>query len=245
MPGYGSYRSIISLENYFINLFSIVYLQCLNRLSISVKQEILSTALNHFSKYGVRKTSIQSLATSLGISTKTVYKYFDDKEKLLGAALQLFYSHHYQLLNHSLADGSPVVQLYDIWYQAIEGEYGVHKGFFTELHHYYPELARKLERKNAIHFWKKFVEIVHLGIESGVFRKDVNPLLALESIAALYESIVRHGKFKKFKVSQYSILMNSITLLLRGMSTALGVQQLENHLLSKNIIKSQTIKLRA
>ena len=107
----------------------------------------------------MRKTSIQSLATSLGISTKTVYKYFDDNRKITQSTLQLFYSHHYQLLNHSLADGSPVVQLYDIWYQAIEGEYGVHKGFFTELHHYYPELAQTLKEKNAIHFWKNLSKL--------------------------------------------------------------------------------------
>jgi len=48
-----------------------------------MKDEILQTALEQFLKYGIREMSIRKLIASLGISTKTVYKYYKNKEELL------------------------------------------------------------------------------------------------------------------------------------------------------------------
>jgi len=48
-----------------------------------MKKEILQTSLKQFLKHGIRQMSIQKLVEPLGISTKTVYKYFKNKEELL------------------------------------------------------------------------------------------------------------------------------------------------------------------
>src|SRR4029078_10891791 len=110
-----------------------------------MKDEILQTALRQFLKYGIREMSIQKLVAPLGISTKTVYKYFENKEQLLEEALSLYYLQQYGLLQTFGNDKNVVCLLFDIWYIGIETECKVNKVFFQDLNYYYPELEKKVE----------------------------------------------------------------------------------------------------
>ena len=195
-----------------------------------MKDEILQTSLRQFLKYGIREMSMQKLVAPLGISTKTVYKYFENKEELLAEALKLFFSQQYKLLEGIAVDQSAVTLLFDIWYKGIEMEYKVNKTFFHDLHYYYPELERKIDKINGKKFWKQFTRIINRGIGEGVFRNDINPEVVLEGISVLYLSIVRKGDFKKFSVSPYEILSNTITVCVRGICTERGVRELDKYI---------------
>jgi AcrR family transcriptional regulator len=46
------------------------------------KEKIADTFLRHFSHFGFRKTSVDQVAHELKISKKTIYEYFDTKEKI-------------------------------------------------------------------------------------------------------------------------------------------------------------------
>ena len=105
-----------------------------------MKEKILQTSLEQFLKFGIRKMSIQKLVSPLGISTKTVYKYFKNKEELLKEVLNLHYNQQYQLLEKLSENQNAVTLFYDIWHQAVLREFGINNIFFRDLHYYYPEL---------------------------------------------------------------------------------------------------------
>jgi AcrR family transcriptional regulator len=46
------------------------------------KEKIADTFLRHFSHFGFKKTSVDQVAHELKISKKTIYQYFDTKEKI-------------------------------------------------------------------------------------------------------------------------------------------------------------------
>ncbi len=52
---------------------------------MEVKERILQKAHELFHKYGIRSVSMDDIAAQLGISKKTVYLYFVDKEELVSA----------------------------------------------------------------------------------------------------------------------------------------------------------------
>ena len=66
-----------------------------------MKNEIVQASLNLCLQYGIRQMSIQKLVESLNISTKTVYKYFKNKEELLEAVLYRYHGEQYQLLENT------------------------------------------------------------------------------------------------------------------------------------------------
>lgn len=195
-----------------------------------MKEEILQTALKQFLKYGIRKMSVRKLIDPLGISTKTFYKCFKNKEELLEAVLSLHYAQQYQLLENHSSDQNVVALIFDIWHAAIEGEYSVNNKFFYDLHYYYPGLEKKTEAAVGRKFWKKIEQIIQKGIKGGIFREDILPEVAMEGIAVLYGSVAREREFKRFRVSTHEIFLNTIVLCIRGLCTRKGIRQLEKHI---------------
>ena len=197
-----------------------------------MKDEILQTALNQFLKYGIREMSIQNLIAPLGISTKTVYKYFKNKEELLEEVLKLNYANQYELLENLAADQNTATLIFDIWYMATDRAYNVNNLFYKDLHYYYPELERKNEATIGSKFGMQFKSLIRKGIIEGFFREDILPDVAMEGIYVLYNAIARTDQFKKFNVSPYDLLLNTITPYIKGLCTPKGLSDLEGHIAS-------------
>jgi len=198
-----------------------------------MKNEILQTALDQFLKFGIRDMSIKKLIEPLGISTKTVYKYYKNKEELLEEVLQLLYSQQYQLIENLSADQNVVTLLFDIWYLAIEKAFDVNNIFYKDLHYYYPKLERKNEIELGKKFGQQFQNLIRKGMNQGVFRDGLLPEVAMEGIYVLYNAIARTELFKRFGVSPYEILFNTIALYIRGLCTQKGLQELEEYIATK------------
>ncbi|GEO07826.1 TetR/AcrR family transcriptional regulator [Segetibacter aerophilus] len=206
-----------------------------------MKQQILQTSLNQFLKYGIRKMSIQKLVEPLGISTKTVYKYFKNKEDLLEEALHLYYAQQYQLLENYAAAQNPAHLLFDVWFTAIEQSSNVNTVFFRDLHYYYPDLEKKIEVIIGKKFDKQFIGIIGKGIQEDIFRGDVEPQIAMEGVYVLYNAIAKNEQFKVKGHSTLDILSNTIGLTIRGMCTAKGLEDLDSHI--QSVIESGGVKV--
>lgn len=199
-------------------------------MRFSMKEEIIQTSLKQFLKHGIREMSIQKLIEPLGISTKTVYKYFKNKEELLEEALNLYHAQRYRNLDHLSAEGDVIPLFFDIWYTSVEVTYKINKAFFTDLHYYYPELGSKIEASSRIQYHKRFIHIIQRGMDKGVFEKDINVEVILESILVLFTSIIRDDKYKTFHLSPYNIFLNTIAVYIRGFCTARGIEELNDYI---------------
>ena len=47
------------------------------------KEQVMTTALDMFSQYGIKSVSMDDIARNTGISKRTIYEFFEDKETLL------------------------------------------------------------------------------------------------------------------------------------------------------------------
>ena len=213
-----------------------------------MKDKILKTAKDEFFKHGIQNIAIKNLIEPLGISTKTVYKYFKNKEMLLEQVLKLHYSEQIQLLE-SQSDEQPVIPFFvRIWKNGFEREKGVNSKFFHDLHKYYPELEKKVERQIGKKIWMHFQRIVDKGIQQGAFLKDTLPEVLMESISVLYIASVRTDQFNKFGTTPFQILQNTVFIFIRGFCTLKGIQELDQHLQelddfeNKSSLKGDSIK---
>jgi AcrR family transcriptional regulator len=194
-----------------------------------MKDEILQTALKQFLKSGIREMSIQKLVEPMGISTKTVYKYFKNKEQLLEEALHFYHLQQFQLLEELSAQQKTVPLVLNIWYTAFERDYKVTNSFFRDLKYYYPEVERKIQRVISVKFIQQFKQILQNGIEEGVFREDTNPDIVMESIFILYDAATKTERFKPFRISPFDILQHTIFVYIKGFCTPKGIEELEAH----------------
>ena len=195
-----------------------------------MKEEILKTALQQFVSNGIREMSVQKLVAQLSISTKTFYKYFENKEELLKEVLRHHYDLQYIELEKQVIEKKPVILFYEIWQTATLEEYNVNNRFFADLSYYYPTLQHEIEREIGSKFWERLKQIMENGIAQGYFKNEIKPYIVLESIAVLLNSISRTDKFLKYNTSAEEIFNNSITVLIKGICTSTGLEVLEKHI---------------
>lgn len=199
-----------------------------------MKEEILKNSLQHFLQYGIREMSNQKLVELLGISTKTIYKHFKNKEELLEEALYLYHAQVQESLKNFPINESAACQFYDFWHKAVMDEYDVNDAFFRDLHFYFPKFARKVEDAVKKNYTQEFLRIIQRGIEVGSFRKDIIQEIVLENIFLQYGSIARSDRFRQFGVSADDILQNTIATTVRGICTAKGVKEIDEHLKTRH-----------
>ncbi|MBS1620923.1 MAG: TetR/AcrR family transcriptional regulator [Bacteroidetes bacterium] len=56
---------------------------------LEIKERIRLKAHEMFLRYGIRSVSMDDIANQLGVSKKTVYQYFSDKDELVDASLEI------------------------------------------------------------------------------------------------------------------------------------------------------------
>src|SRR5450631_2179813 len=165
-----------------------------------MKPEIIKTSLVGFLKKGIREMTIQKLVEPLGISSKTVYKYFSNKEGVLRECLVVHYS---GLLNQALAvvESCPnaALALEQVWKQAIQTDFGVNHVFYHDLNHYYPELQDEILKKHGGKIEKAILKLIRDGVTEGYFRKELDPRIVFEAMTVMYRSLTRTDDFRKFR----------------------------------------------
>lgn len=200
-----------------------------------MKNEILEISLRQFLQNGIRDTSVQKIVDGLGISTKTFYKYYKNKEELLAETIDLFFNQQYQDFRKLQVAQNAAARFFDIWLTSIDTSYEVNKVFFHDLQYYYPDLAAKSDAANSGRFTPEFLNVISRGIEEGLFRADIIPEVALESVFVLYTAVVRAEHFKRFNLSPYDLLLNTIAVAIRGICTQQGSIALDEQISMRRI----------
>ena len=194
-----------------------------------MKEKIIEGALEQFLKHGIRNMTIKKLVEPMGISTKTVYKYFKSKEDLLEECLRVLYSGYYNELVAILStDDSPVNQLLVLFRSAVGKDFGVNQEFFYDLNYYYPELQNAAINRSGDGYGRLLIPLIQKGIDGGYFNSFIAPGMVLAGIGMLYASITRPAD-KKRHGKPYELFKNLVEVYIRGMCTEKGLKEIENN----------------
>lgn len=192
---------------------------------MDLKERIIQTALVSFAKYGVKSITMDEIASNLGISKRTLYETFKDKE----AILMECYMYKKKLRNdyaiEVMKESDNVLDvILKVQKRQLEDMLTINQRFFEDLFKYYPRVEQTIRedqqkhQKEATLFFKK-------GVGQGIFRKDVDfdiiSMLITEQINWLMHSQVKEQFpfVKVFRAILYTYM--------RGISTPKGQEILE------------------
>ena len=189
-----------------------------------MKEKIIEISLQQFLSHGIRNMTMQKLVLALGISTKTMYKYFSNKEELLEECLKLHYTADGRMLDEMLA-GSPnvVASIWKIYSKALEMDFGVNHLFYHDLNYYYPELQDAVIKQYSGGALETITGLIEQGISEGYFLDFLKAPVVLETLTILYASVTRSNAYKKFDMKS-ELIKHTIVIYLRGICTNKGLQ---------------------
>jgi len=113
-----------------------------------------------------------------------------------------------------------------LWQQALDTDFGTNQLFYHDLNYYYPELQDEILLKNRKKISAALIKLINRGVEEGLFRKDLNGPVILETMTVLYSSLTRTNQFKKFKMQPRDLAQQTIMVYLRGICTDKGLKKI-------------------
>ncbi len=196
---------------------------------MEIKERIIAKAGDLFFQYGIKGVSMDELASSLGISKRTIYEIFQDKKEILMSLLISFRDERRKVFDKLTSDESNVVEIFIKIIEIQQSTPTCNVKFFEDIHKYYPEANRYIEDdfKRNKEYLSKFLQN---GIEQGYIREDLN----VEVTAFLVEQstyiYMRATSLEKplFTFSElfYTMMINFV----RGILTEKGIKIIDAYL---------------
>ena len=193
----------------------------------TLRGKILDTAMQAFARYGVKAVKMDDIAQRLGISKRTLYEIYENKEVLLFEGVKYFKTERESQLEQLLKDSDNVMTgILAIYKRHVEDFRKVNPQFYADLA-MYPQVKRFLEKdKKQGH--DRFMKFMNRGVAEGYFREDVDYHFVTMMFNALGEYISNHELYRQFTIEQ--LFRNIIFVSLRGFCTPKGVALLDSFL---------------
>ena len=142
----------------------------------SIKEKILAESISLFMEYGLRSVTMDDIAKHLGMSKKTIYQNFKDKEDIIVQATTKYFQAEHKLVDE-IAGGADnaVDELYRLTVYIREQMKNTNTSVLYDLQKYYQRAWNdyKAFKHNVI--YDSVIRNLNRGISEGYFRRDINP----------------------------------------------------------------------
>ena len=188
-----------------------------------LKEKIIEAAGHLFAEHGIKSITMDDIAASFGISKRTLYEMFADKETLLIECIRREMEEELAYMQQ-LAESCNVLEILLKKYQrSIERFHATSRRFFEEIQKYpraYEFLRNGNNRttENAVNFFRE-------GVRQGFFRDDINFPIVNYLLRAQIDILMESDLCKTYPfLDVYEAIMFTF---LRGISTPKGAIALD------------------
>lgn len=171
---------------------------------MEIQERIRQKADELFRKYGIRSVTMDEIATQLGMSKKTIYQYYADKDQLVDAVAidEIHYSQECCLKDAEVSANAieeifRVMEFVEVMFRSMN------PSMLHDLEKYHPLGYKKfLEHKNKFLF-----EMIKRNIERGVGEELYRPEIDVEIMARFrIESMMLLFKPELFPTSKFNLV---------------------------------------
>ncbi|MFY0643786.1 MAG: TetR/AcrR family transcriptional regulator [Bacteroidia bacterium] len=183
-----------------------------------------------FKTLGVKSVSMDDIAKELSISKKTIYQHYKDKKELVNEA----FGHDLELDKRACMETceqteNAIQQFLNISSFISNNLKDMNPAVLYDLRKYYPECSNRFDNFTKEVVYEFMLNNIVIGIEQGLYRKDLHP----EFASTIYISLVR--EFTTMGLNQLGLKLQNlhkemITYHLYAICTTKGINYFKKHL---------------
>jgi AcrR family transcriptional regulator len=197
----------------------------------NTKKRIIEHAAALFAQKGCKAVTIDDIATSIGMSKRTIYQIFDTKDVLVQACLTYFFEQQDTMVKTILKSSTNIIDA--MFQQSQCNSELLHDGkydFFQEIRKYYPEIYTTIVVKYKEKILESSVKLLKKGQHDGVIRKEVDANMMAILMHEMNTIIFTGTTFSGYNVDKKKLVTAFSINLSRGMATEKGMKIIDNHL---------------
>lgn len=192
------------------------------------KNRIIDYAQSLVTAQGFARVSIEEITSGLGMSKKTFYRHFENKDDLIRQIVFRMTGTVGRRIDAIISSGDPfVVMLNNLTRFFGEQFHQVSTPLLRDLSIHVPDMWQHIQefrRNKVLTVWAKLIE---QGKQEGLVRAEVNSRLVLLAIIGVVEAIVNPKVLSNESFSADEAMEGIINLFFQGVLTPDAVRQLK------------------
>ncbi|RZK39721.1 MAG: TetR/AcrR family transcriptional regulator [Pedobacter sp.] len=201
------------------------------RILLDVKDYIITEADVLFGQYGFKSVTMDDIAKHLGISKKTIYLHFADKDELVTELLEG------KLNNHSNCLVTNFEQAHDAVHEVFLGITQINDWLntlnaklFYDLQKYHPKAWLKFKKFKEQHLTKGVITNLNRGIKEGLYRENLN-IDIIAQIRLDHGNIIfnQHDQYMMNKYSMDEVMKEVTYHFLYGICSKEGIIRINEY----------------
>ena len=190
---------------------------------MEVRDRILVESGILFGKYGIRSMTMDSLAEEMGISKRTIYERFKDKDTLLLEVIK-YYKDQTSEEAHRLIEQSDnaIEALFRIIKMTVNQMQRMSPAFFHDFKKYHQKVFKHFSQPGEIRDYSMTRKLLETGVQQKVFRDDINIEIVNQTIHALFDLFGHDSNMVDAGFQHKDMFDHMIIPFFRGISTKKG-----------------------
>jgi AcrR family transcriptional regulator len=158
---------------------------------MNIKERIQQKAGELFRRYGIRSVTMDEIAGQLGISKKTIYQFYSDKEALVQDIFKDITDQNKKKCTYFKGISENAIhEQYLAGDSAQEIFNNMNTSVLFDLNRFHPNVFAEFEKFKKQFLFNSIKENIQRGIKEGLFRKDIDvdiiTWLRLEMISGIF-----------------------------------------------------------
>ena len=204
----------------------------------SVAEEITWNTLELFMRFGIKSLTMDDIAKKLGKSKKTLYQYFNDKNDLVEQVMKSLVEREKACACRLMDERENAIDLMFALTEELSEKFNqVHPSINFDLQKYHPNAWKMFDEFSHDFIRKCAQENIEMGIDQGLFRKNVDPYVASIFYAFKVHLCTDGETFPPNKYSFHKIHLELMRYHIRGIASEKGLKYL------KQKVKNEKIEL--
>ena len=194
------------------------------------QEKILKSSLQLFFKYGIKHVTMDDIARELGMSKKTIYQFYKEKDDLVNQLCDMELKDQecqFDELNQTAKD--PIHEIMMISIKMREMMKNINPIFFIDLQKFYPMAYQRFVRFREECAYKHVLHNIKRGIETGVYRGDLDPEFVSRYRLAQIDMLMFGSYFSFDKISFIRTHELVLDMFVYGICTVKGHKLINNY----------------
>ena len=194
------------------------------------RQKIIEEGAIMFRTYGIRAVTMDMLATNLGISKRTIYEVFSDKDELLKGVFKWMIEKQNELMTKIFSESENVIEAIFKMLDLMTSHFQrMSPAFQMDMKRYHKALMNNQEELHDLPYYSNNSEVLIRGIKEGVFRSDIDIEIANKCMLEVARLSNDKDVFPPDDFMNKDVIRNFFINYLRGISTQKGLDLINLH----------------
>lgn len=182
-------------------------------------------------KFGIRSVTMDDVAAEFGISKKTLYQYFSDKQDLVSQVIDYFLENRdLDFKNHN--KGNAIDSMFEVRAHVAYIMKFYNNNIEFELKKLYPDLYNKVHHEKRKQIFENTIFNIHMGVDQGLYRDDIDAeLIAKLQVGRMFFTLnPDYNIFKEHEVNSLDIFDEIMSYHMHGICTPKGIEYYKKQL---------------